>query len=36
MAVYQAAEAFRLFTGSSPNVARMLRYFDAMNHNVRS
>jgi shikimate dehydrogenase len=36
MAVYQAAEAFRLFTGSSPNVARMLRYFDAMNHNVRN
>ncbi|GLY43098.1 hypothetical protein Amsp01_091210 [Amycolatopsis sp. NBRC 101858] len=27
MAVFQAAEAFRLFTGSEPDAARMLRHF---------
>lgn len=30
MAVFQAAEAFRLFTGTVPNSARMLRYFTAL------
>jgi shikimate dehydrogenase len=28
MAVFQAAEAFRLFTGVEPSVERMLRHFD--------
>jgi shikimate dehydrogenase len=30
MAVFQAAEAFRLFTGRTPDAARMLRHFAAM------
>ena len=30
MAVFQAAEAFRLFTGIAPDAERMLRHFDAM------
>lgn len=31
MAVFQAVEAFRLFTGIVPDAARMLRHFDSMN-----
>ena len=31
MAVFQAVEAFRLFTGIIPDAARMLRHFDSMN-----
>jgi shikimate dehydrogenase len=31
MAVFQAVEAFRLFTGIAPDAARMLRHFDSMN-----
>jgi shikimate dehydrogenase len=30
MAVLQAVEAFRLFTGITPDAARMLRHFAAM------
>ena len=30
MAVFQAVEAFRLFTGIAPNAERMRRHFDAM------
>lgn len=30
MAVFQAVEAFRLFTGITPNAERMLRHFEAM------
>jgi len=30
MAVFQAAEAFRLFSGIAPDVARMLRHFEAL------
>ena len=30
MAVFQAAEAFRLFTGIAPNAERMLQHFDSM------
>jgi shikimate dehydrogenase len=30
MLVYQAADAFRLFTGVEPDVDRMLRHFDAL------
>ncbi len=30
MAVFQAAESFRLFTGKSPDYERMLRYFSTM------
>ncbi len=30
MAVFQAAEAFRLFTGIAPDAARMLRHFETM------
>jgi shikimate dehydrogenase len=30
MAVFQAVEAFRLFTGIVPDSARMLRHFAAM------
>ena len=30
MAVFQAAEAFRLFTGRAPDAERMLRHFTAM------
>lgn len=30
MAVFQAAHAFRLFTGMEPDVERMSRYFDSM------
>ena len=30
MAVFQAADAFRLFTGIEPDVERMLRHFDSM------
>jgi shikimate dehydrogenase len=30
MAVFQAAEAFRLFTGIVPDAARMLRHFESM------
>lgn len=30
MAVFQAAEAFRLFTGIAPDATRMLRHFEAM------
>jgi shikimate dehydrogenase len=30
MAVFQAAGAFRLFTGREPDTARMLRHFAAM------
>ena len=30
MAVFQAAEAFRLFTGIAPDSERMLRHFAAM------
>ena len=30
MAVYQAAEAFRLFTGITPDAARMRRHFESM------
>jgi shikimate dehydrogenase len=30
MAVFQAAEAFRLFTGITPDAARMLRHFETM------
>jgi shikimate dehydrogenase len=32
MAVFQAVEAFRLFTGMVPDAERMLRHFAAMNH----
>jgi shikimate dehydrogenase len=32
MAVFQAAEAFRLFTGVTPDTQRMLRHFAAMTH----
>lgn len=31
MAVFQAVEAFRLFTGIVPDAARMLRHFETMN-----
>ena len=31
MAVFQAAEAFRLFTGITPNVERMLQHFESRN-----
>jgi shikimate dehydrogenase len=30
MAVFQAADAFRLFTGLEPDVERMIRHFDSM------
>jgi shikimate dehydrogenase len=30
MAVFQAADAFRLFTGREPDVERMIRHFDSM------
>ncbi|WP_425445738.1 shikimate dehydrogenase [Umezawaea tangerina] len=30
MAVFQAAEAFRLFTGTEPDTGRMLRHFDVL------
>jgi len=30
MAVFQAAEAFRLFSGRAPDVARMLRHFETL------
>jgi shikimate dehydrogenase len=30
MAVFQAAHAFRLFTGIEPDVERMTRHFDSM------
>ncbi|PXY29727.1 shikimate dehydrogenase [Prauserella flavalba] len=30
MAVFQAADAFRLFTGHEPDAGRMLRHFDAL------
>jgi shikimate dehydrogenase len=30
MAVFQAADAFRLFTGRTPDAARMLRHFDTL------
>ncbi|WP_399345311.1 shikimate dehydrogenase [Umezawaea sp. Da 62-37] len=30
MAVFQAAEAFRLFTGAEPDTGRMLRHFDVL------
>jgi shikimate dehydrogenase len=30
MAVFQAAEAFRLFTGVRPDAERMLRHFATM------
>jgi shikimate dehydrogenase len=30
MAVFQAAEAFRLFTGIAPDADRMLRHFASM------
>ena len=30
MAVFQAAEAFRLFSGIAPDAARMLRHFETM------
>jgi shikimate dehydrogenase len=30
MAVFQAADAFRLFTGLEPDVERMMRHFDSM------
>jgi shikimate dehydrogenase len=30
MAVFQAADAFRLFTGMEPDVERMIRHFDSM------
>jgi shikimate dehydrogenase len=30
MVVFQAAEAFRLFTGQEPDTARMLRHFDTL------
>jgi shikimate dehydrogenase len=30
MAVFQAADAFRLFTGTEPDTARMLRHFDVL------
>jgi len=30
MAVFQAADAFRLFTGFAPDTDRMLRHFDAL------
>jgi shikimate dehydrogenase len=33
MAVFQAVEAFRLFTGITPDSARMLRHFDGMDVN---
>lgn len=33
MAVFQAAEAFRLFTGVEPDSDRMLRHFDALARN---
>jgi shikimate dehydrogenase len=32
MAVFQAADAFRLFTGREPDVDRMLRHFDTLVH----
>jgi shikimate dehydrogenase len=32
MAVFQAADAFRLFTGLEPDTDRMLRHFDALVH----
>ena len=31
MAVFQAAEAFRLFTGIQPDTQRMLQHFAALN-----
>lgn len=34
MAVFQAVEAFRLFTGIAPDAARMLRHFESMNAGV--
>jgi shikimate dehydrogenase len=30
MLVFQAAEAFRLFTGAHPNAARMLRHYQSL------
>jgi shikimate dehydrogenase len=30
MAVFQAAEAFRLFTGMTPDTERMLQHFESM------
>ena len=30
MAVFQAADAFRLFTGIAPDVERMIRHFESM------
>jgi shikimate dehydrogenase len=33
MAVFQAAEAFRLFTGVTPDTGRMLRHFDLLTAN---
>ena len=30
MAVYQAVDAFRLFTGVTPDAARMRRHFESM------
>ena len=30
MAVFQAVEAFRLFTGHQPDVERMMRHFSQM------
>jgi shikimate dehydrogenase len=30
MAVFQAADAFRLFTGNEPDVERMLRHFQSL------
>jgi shikimate dehydrogenase len=35
MAVFQAAEAFRLFTGVTPNYQRMLRCFEISQHRER-
>jgi shikimate dehydrogenase len=32
MAVFQAVEAFRLFTGVEPDAERMRRHFESMNH----
>jgi shikimate dehydrogenase len=30
MAVFQAADAFRLFTGREPDAERMIKHFDSM------
>ena len=30
MAVFQAADAFRLFSGLEPDAARMMRHFESM------